>query len=666
MENSTRPGILSVDDNPFNRDLIRILVKKQGIPIQEAENGIEALAKVEKFEFELIFMDLLMPEMDGFETIKRIRNMGIKTPIVAVSAISFKQDRRRAMESGCDHFLPKPIDMPEFLKIIKKYVPDEKSDENEPAPVADPNEESRKVTALSGMNFSGFHLLLVEENDILSKRYEKMLMKIGFQVQRIRSGNEAWERLQDSESHVDIIVSNIFTPGIDALGLLAMVKREFAEVLVFIYTPQYDAGTFQMAMQQGVDCIIPQSGFERSAASLIESGISQSLARGSRSQNAYTAMQVRRAQEQLISFGCSKAESCDFCDIAYSTLHAAGGDMAQCRRFNRAGRCGVVLGDVAGHDVTSSYMSAIFSGMLTSTWNNHQNPKELLKVLNAELIKAGHSTTHICATVILYDGKRAGMKIATAGNPGGLLLTGALDGKVKIRKINGEGMALGLLKNENLFVYEEIDFNEESYVLFFSDGIESEWVEEALSGDTEIFSPENAKGFSRKLIDRILKKHGQEDDMILLSLHVPEQFETETQGFNFSFLTGYEGVDEACLWASKFLNSDTTPEGHDVDFVLLLLREILLNAVEHGNRQKPDAYVDLSLFLKPDELKIEVSDEGPGFELDDKKKEMESYDGFQIGKRGMPLMVEMADSVEVAGGTVTLVFRRRTSCENDE
>ncbi|MCK5231025.1 MAG: response regulator, partial [Desulfobulbaceae bacterium] len=202
MENSTRPGILSVDDNPFNRDLIRILVKRQGIPIQEAENGIEALAKVEKFEFELIFMDLLMPGMDGFETIKRIRGMGIKTPIVAVSAISFKQDRRRAMESGCDHFLPKPINKPEFLKIIKKYVPDEKPDENEPAPVADPNKESRKVTALSGMNFSDFHLLLVEENDILSKRYEKMLMEIGFQVQPIRSGNEAWERLQDSESHV--------------------------------------------------------------------------------------------------------------------------------------------------------------------------------------------------------------------------------------------------------------------------------------------------------------------------------------------------------------------------------------------------------------------------------------------------------------------------------
>ena len=154
--------------------------------------------------------------------------------------------------------------------------------------------------------------------------------------------------------------------------------------------------------------------------------------------------------------------------------------------------------------------------------------------------------------------------------------------------------------------------------------------------------------------------------MILLSLHVPEQFETENQGFNFSFLTGYEGVDEACLWATKFLNSDTVPQGHDVDFVSLLLRETLLNAVEHGNRQQPDAYVDLSLFLKPGELRIEVSDEGPGFELDDKKKEMISYDGFQIGKRGMPLMVEMADSVEVAGGTVTLVFRQRTSDENDE
>ncbi len=659
MDNLTRPGILSVDDNPFNRDLMRILVKKQGIPIQEAENGSDALAVLEKFEFELIFMDLLMPEMDGFETTKRIRGMGIKTPIVAVSAISFKQDRQRALESGCDGFLPKPIDVSELLKIIKKYVPDEKSDKKEPAPVAEPKEEFRKPAVFPGINFLDFYLLLVEEDELLSERYESMLKEIGFRVQHVHSGNEAWECLQDSEYRVDIIVSNIFTPGIDGLGLLAMVKRKFAKVLVFIYTQQYDAGTFQAAMQQGVDGIIPQSGFESSAATLIESGISQSLAWGSRARDASTAMQVRRAQKQLISFGCSKSESCSFCDIAYSELHAAGGDMAQCRRFNRAGRCGFVLADVAGHDVLSSYISAIFLGMLTSTWDYSQNPNQLLKTINAELIKAGNNTTHICATVILFDKKRACMKIATAGNPGGLLLTRALDGTAGIRRLDGGGMVLGLLKEENLFVYEEINFSEESYLLFFSDGIEPEWVEEALAGDTEIFSQKDAKGFSRKVLDRILKRHGQKDDMIVLSLHVQEQFETLTQGEDFSFLTGYKGVDEACKWASGLLNPDTIPYGHDVDFLLLALRETLLNAVEHGNRRNPDAYIDLSLFIKPDEFRIEVSDEGPGFDFDGKKKEMESHDGLQVGKRGLPLMVEVADFIEVDGGTVELVFRRR-------
>ena len=220
-------------------------------------------------------------------------------------------------------------------------------------------------------------------------------------------------------------------------------------------------------------------------------------------------------------------------------------------------------------------------------------------------------------------------------------------------------MVLGLLKEENLFVYEEINFSEESYLLFFSDGIEPEWVEEALAGDTEIFSQKDAKGFSRKVLDRILKRHGQKDDMIVLSLHVQEQFETLTQGEDFSFLTGYKGVDEACKWASGLLNPDTIPYGHDVDFLLLALRETLLNAVEHGNRRNPDAYIDLSLFIKSDEFRIEVSDEGPGFDFDGKKKEMESHDGLQVGKRGLPLMVEVADSIEVDGGTVELVFRRR-------
>ena len=316
-----------------------------------------------------------------------------------------------------------------------------------------------------------------------------------------------------------------------------------------------------------------------------------------------------------------------------------------------------MFADVAGHDVTSSYVSATFLGILSSQWDKHQEPLELLKVLNMELLKLGNNNSHICATAILKDTRRNRLKIANSGNPGGLLVTENDDGSLNIRELMEGGMCLGLLEDENLFISEEIQINRKSILFFFSDGIDKKHMLDILLSGINIFKEKFIKGLCQQILDLIIQKYGQNDDMTLLCIYV--QAKSADTGNHYEFQSTYAGVDDACRWAQEHLVPEMIPNGKDSDFMHIAIREVLLNAVEHGNNMNPQTYVDLSFLSTPDELRINISDEGCGYKLNDKIAQQEELDGFQVGKRGLPLIRSIADSVEVTGGTVSLVFKKK-------
>ena len=642
-------NVLIVDDNPFNREFLRAVLELEGLIVFEAESGKDALKQIELNVFSIIFMDILMPGMDGFETTRKIRSKGIKTPIVAVSAMSFKQDRQRSLEAGCDDFLPKPIDTSVLKAILSRFLTEEA------IPVDD--DAVKEVTHAENIDLSRFHILLVEENDVTAFKYAEMLRTRGFQVSKVKNGELAWLMLTGKEKRYDIVISNIFTSQIDALGLLTMVKREFPHILVFIYTPKYDADTFHLAMQQGVNGIIPQMQFESSAAGFIEPVLIKYHQKGSRSQDAATAYQVRKAQEQLIRFGCNK--ECSIYDVAYSTLHEAGGDMARCKMFEDTGNCGFVLADVAGHDVMSSYISAMFLGMLASNWDKYPEPIELIRVINRELYKLGYENSHVCASVVNWDKYNHKLKIATAGNPGALLLTMSEKGKIKIRELKGGGLCLGLLTEDFLFLNEEVDIDEKTFFFLFSDGIEKRHLIKTIMKFDGLFGKNNISGLCQMILDKIISQNGQDDDMILLCLLVDGKKRLLEKHYRID--SNYRGIDEACLWLEKELDDVFLSSFTDKDLILLSARETLLNAVEHGNAKSGNASVYLSINGYPERMIISVTDSGDGFDLAAKLGEINRLDGFQIGKRGLNLMKSISDEIMIQGGTVSLVFNKKQS-----
>ncbi|WP_373494916.1 histidine kinase N-terminal 7TM domain-containing protein [Aquiflexum sp.] len=122
---STRK-ILLVDDNPVNMLLAKSIVKSL-IPsaiIFEAYNGLEAVAQYEKEKPDMIFMDIQMPEMSGYEATKNIRLLEteIQTPIVALTAGTVKGEQHRCIEAGMNDYLSKPVLVSDIAEMIKKYL----------------------------------------------------------------------------------------------------------------------------------------------------------------------------------------------------------------------------------------------------------------------------------------------------------------------------------------------------------------------------------------------------------------------------------------------------------------------------------------------------------------------------------------------------------------
>ncbi|MEZ4527424.1 MAG: response regulator [Desulfobacterales bacterium] len=116
--------ILVVDDKKENRSLISDMLSPLGFEILEAENGREGVAKTLEFMPDLIFMDLIMPVMDGFAAAERIRQRKeIAQPcIIALSADIFDEARNKSLAAGCDDYVSKPFVMDKILEKMRKHL----------------------------------------------------------------------------------------------------------------------------------------------------------------------------------------------------------------------------------------------------------------------------------------------------------------------------------------------------------------------------------------------------------------------------------------------------------------------------------------------------------------------------------------------------------------
>jgi CheY-like chemotaxis protein len=117
-------SILVAEDNDVSRLLVGRFLAEQGHTVTEARTGLEAVTRYEEGRFDLILMDIQMPDMDGFEATAEIREResatGEHIPIIALTAHAIKGDRERCLEAGMDDYLSKPIEPCELRAVIRR------------------------------------------------------------------------------------------------------------------------------------------------------------------------------------------------------------------------------------------------------------------------------------------------------------------------------------------------------------------------------------------------------------------------------------------------------------------------------------------------------------------------------------------------------------------
>lgn len=122
MSSQTKASILLVEDEENLQEALKLNLELEGYEVTCVNNGAIALKKVEEEYYDLILLDIMLPEVDGFDVCERIRLKNIDTPVLMLSARSGSADRVAGLRKGADDYLTKPFNLEELLLRVEKLI----------------------------------------------------------------------------------------------------------------------------------------------------------------------------------------------------------------------------------------------------------------------------------------------------------------------------------------------------------------------------------------------------------------------------------------------------------------------------------------------------------------------------------------------------------------
>ncbi|MCK5523935.1 MAG: response regulator [Thiomargarita sp.] len=114
--------ILLVEDNLINQKLVKEIMRSEGLVVEIANHGKEAIFMIDKADFDAVLMDIQMPKMDGYETTQFIRERHKKLPIIAMTACTMSGDKEKSIAAGMNDYISKPIDIDELFNTLEKWI----------------------------------------------------------------------------------------------------------------------------------------------------------------------------------------------------------------------------------------------------------------------------------------------------------------------------------------------------------------------------------------------------------------------------------------------------------------------------------------------------------------------------------------------------------------
>ena len=114
-------NVLLAEDSADNQFIVSRILNQAGVHVELANNGEEAVSKALKGSYDVVLMDIQMPQVDGREATTRLRKKGYRSPIIALTANALKGDREKALLSGFDDYITKPIQKNELFDSLARY-----------------------------------------------------------------------------------------------------------------------------------------------------------------------------------------------------------------------------------------------------------------------------------------------------------------------------------------------------------------------------------------------------------------------------------------------------------------------------------------------------------------------------------------------------------------
>jgi CheY-like chemotaxis protein len=212
-ERGTGARILVAEDHEVNRQLFKTILEKLGHQVVLARDGLEAVEAAGGGRYDLIFMDIQMPNLNGYDATRKLREMGVRTPIIAVTASALQTEQKRALEAGMDHCLTKPFKKKDLVPILDQWLP------------ADPHATGDGEEQV--FDFAGAVDAFLGREDVLRSVLASFLQTTEEQIARFLSALEDgdWETVR-REAHS--IKGGAWNLSAQALGEAARLLEETA------------------------------------------------------------------------------------------------------------------------------------------------------------------------------------------------------------------------------------------------------------------------------------------------------------------------------------------------------------------------------------------------------------------------------------------------------
>jgi PAS domain S-box-containing protein len=234
--------ILCAEDNDVNWRLVSLMAGPTGADLVHVTNGAEALERALKESFDLILMDIQMPVMNGRDATAALREAGVNTPIVALTANVMAEDIADYRLAGCNDHLAKPIDKQRFFEVLAHYL------------VVEPEQETREQGEPhpEEPRFSG-SVLVAEDNQDNSRLVERMLQGFGLTVITVASGDEAVRAaLADS---VQLVLMDRHMPGMDGVEATGLLRQTGFRRPIVAFTAGHESET-EALLTAGCDDVL--------------------------------------------------------------------------------------------------------------------------------------------------------------------------------------------------------------------------------------------------------------------------------------------------------------------------------------------------------------------------------------------------------------------------